>query len=331
MNKYLVFCFCISFLISCNIGGSFSGANLLGQQGELLVVLNNEYTNTELSAQINSLLNQPEKGLIQSEPPFSVLTISRNHFSSALRPHRNILFIDVHAKHVKPIIQFHRNMWTAHQAYVGIVVPHADSLVPFLETYRSAIIDYFIAAELERYLAGYKTIPNKQVQETIRKKFNISLDIPKGFKLNVIEDGFAWISLESAEHSQGIIIYERPYTDTMQLEKWSILRYRDSLLKKYIPGPTAGSFMTTEYILPIQYKIGRYILNSYTVELLGKWRVENDFMAGPFASYTFVDESQKKVFTIDGYVYYPNMNKRNYTRQLQAICRSVQTMNEIKK
>ncbi len=331
MNKYLVFCFCISFLFSCNSGGGFSGANLAGKSGELLVVLNNEYTNTELSAHINSLLNQPEKGLIQSEPPFSVLTISRNHFSSAFRSHRNILFIDVQTKHVEPIVQFHKNMWTDHQAYVGVVVPHADSLIPFLKTYRNAIIDYFIAAELERYLAGYKIVPNKQVQETIRKKFNISLDIPKGFKLNVIEDGFAWISLESAEHSQGIIIYERPYTDTMQLEKWSILRYRDSLLRKYIPGPTAGSFMTTEYILPIQYKVGRYILNSYTVELLGKWRVENDFMAGPFSSYTFVDESQKKVFTIDGYVYYPNMNKRNYTRQLQAICRSVQTMNEIKK
>ena len=219
-------------------------------------------------------------------------------------------------------------MWTDNQAYVGVGVSHADSLVPVLELYRKAILDYFIAAELDRYLQGYKVMPNKKAQYAIREKFNISLEIPQGFELRVIEDGFAWLSLESAEHSQGIIVYERPYTDTMQLEKWPILRYRDSLLKQYIPGPTAGSFMTTEYILPIQYKVGRYIQDSYTVELLGKWRVENDFMAGPFVSYTFVDESQKKVFTIDGYVYYPNKNKRNYMRQLQAICRSVQGVKE---
>src|SRR5690606_22883960 len=188
------------FLISCNSGGSFSGANLGGKAGELLVVLNNEYTNTELSAHVNSVLNQHEKGLVQSEPPFNILTISRNHFSSVFRPHRNILFIDIHAKYSKSTVQFHKNMWTDNQAYVGVGVSHADSLVQVLELYRKSILDYFIAAELDRYLRGYKAMPNKKDQHAIREKFNISIDIPQGFELRIIEDGFAWLSLESAEH-----------------------------------------------------------------------------------------------------------------------------------
>ena len=65
------------------------------------------------------------------------------------------------------------------------------------------------------------------------------------------------------------------------------------------------------------------IFDDYTIELRGKWRVENDFMAGPFTSYTFCNLQKNKLITIEGYVYYPNKEKRNFMRQLQAICRSV--------
>ena len=132
-----------------------------------------------------------------------------------------------------------------------------------------------------------------------------------------------WISLESKVHSQGLIIYERPYSDTAQFNKTALLNYRDSIVKVHIPGPSEGSYMTTEYILPIQYKIGTYVNDDYTIELRGKWRVENDFMAGPFTSYTFCNLQKNKLITIEGYVYYPNKEKRNFMRQLQAICRSV--------
>jgi hypothetical protein len=320
--KHFLFIISVFILFSCNPGGHFNGSNLGGKAGELLIVINNEYTNTELSANVSSLLNQYEVGLIQSEPPFNILTISRNHFNSVFRPHRNILFIDVDPKFKKPSVQFHKDMWTKGQVYVGVGVSRADTLIAVLEDYHSTILEYFIKAEVNRYQIGYQNIPNRKATMEIEKNLQIHLDIPKGFKLNKTDSGFAWLSLESPEHSQGIVIYKRAYEDTLQLEKWAILKHRDSLLKQNIPGPTEGSFMTTEYILPIQHKVGRFIQNSYTVELRGKWRVENDFMAGPFISYTFVDTTQHALFTIDGYVYYPNKNKRNYMRQVEAICRS---------
>ena len=132
-----------------------------------------------------------------------------------------------------------------------------------------------------------------------------------------------WISLETKDLSQGLLIYSRPFKDTLQLEKWKLLAYIDSIAKAHIPGPSKGSYMTTEYILPIQQKIGRYINNDYTIELRGKWRVEYDFMAGPFVSYSFVDKNLNNLVTIEGYVYYPNKSKRNFVRQLQAVCQSV--------
>ena len=49
------------------------------------------------------------------------------------------------------------------------------------------------------------------------------------------------------------------------------------------------------------------------------WKVVNDFMGGPFISYTFVDPEHERVITLDGYVYNPNGLKRNFVRQLEAI------------
>ncbi|MCB0408861.1 MAG: DUF4837 family protein [Flavobacteriales bacterium] len=53
------------------------------------------------------------------------------------------------------------------------------------------------------------------------------------------------------------------------------------------------------------------------------WYVKGDFMGGPFINYTFVDEKRNKVISIDGYVYAPRFDKREYLRELEALIRSI--------
>ena len=239
------------------------------------------------------------------------------------RSYRNILFLDVNKKYTTPQIQYRKDLWAQHQAYVSVGVGTAEELSTVLQNKHDNIIEYFVKSEIERYQQLYKEANNQIVEKSIKKQFDINISVPNGYNVNKIADDFMWISLESKVHSQGLIIYERPYTDTAQFNKTALLNYRDSIVKVHIPGPSEGSYMTTEYILPIQYKIGTYVNDDYTIELRGKWRVENDFMAGPFTSYTFCNLQKNKLITIEGYVYYPNKEKRNFMRQLQAICRSV--------
>jgi len=314
---------CMLFITSCSEGGLMGGSNLGGKSGELLIVINDEYKNSQTSETVTEIMNQYEIGLTQSEAPFSILMISRNHFSSVFRSHRNILFIDINKKFTSPLVQFKKNVWTKQQNYIGVGVESPEKLLEILKLRHDNIIDFFVQAEIERFKLAYHSMPGNKVRTLVQQHLNIRLDIPEGYEINKQAPGFMWISFESNEHSQGLLIYERAYRDTMQLEKWKLLQYRDSITKAYIPGPSKGSYMTTEYIVPIQYKVGRYVNNDYTVELRGKWRVEHDFMGGPFVSYSFVDNSKKRLVTIEGYVYYPNKSKRNFVRQLQAICQSV--------
>ena len=318
---YLLYLISCASLLSCK--GGIGGSAMTGEPGELLVIINDELKNAETGEKVLEILNEEDSGLTQSEPPFSTIMLSRNNFSSTFRSYRNILFLDVNKKYTTPQIQYRKDLWAQHQAYVSVGVGTAEELSTVLQNKHDNIIEYFVKSEIERYQQLYKEANNQIVEKSIKKQFDINISVPNGYNVNKIADDFMWISLESKVHSQGLIIYERPYTDTAQFNKTALLNYRDSIVKVHIPGPSEGSYMTTEYILPIQYKIGTYVNDDYTIELRGKWRVENDFMAGPFTSYTFCNLQKNKLITIEGYVYYPNKEKRNFMRQLQAICRSV--------
>jgi hypothetical protein len=42
-------------------------------------------------------------------------------------------------------------------------------------------------------------------------------------------------------------------------------------------------------------------------------------MGGPFVSLSTVDEERRELITVEGFVYAPQFNKRDYLRELEAI------------
>ena len=50
--------------------------------------------------------------------------------------------------------------------------------------------------------------------------------------------------------------------------------------------------------------------------------MKNDFMGGPYVHYTFVDEENSRVINLDGFVYAPKFNKREYLRELEALLKT---------
>jgi hypothetical protein len=116
------------------------------------------------------------------------------------------------------------------------------------------------------------------------------------------------------------MIYATEYLDTAQLNPKYILNWRNIQTRQYIPGPSDGSYMVTslDFVPPVVSYPEDFPLD-YVVEVRGLWKVENDFMGGPFINYTFVDKKRNRLISMDGYVYNPNEFKRNYLRQMESI------------
>ena len=64
----------------------------------------------------------------------------------------------------------------------------------------------------------------------------------------------------------------------------------------------------------------------FAAEVRGLWRMENDFMGGPFYSLTFYDEPNTRLITVEGYAYAPYFDKRPYMREIEGIVKSVETL-----
>jgi hypothetical protein len=51
----------------------------------------------------------------------------------------------------------------------------------------------------------------------------------------------------------------------------------------------------------------------------GIWRMEKDFMGGPFVTYLIPDPDKKRIIFIDGFVYAPGQKKRFEMRKLDTV------------
>ena len=129
---------------------------------------------------------------------------------------------------------------------------------------------------------------------------------------------FVWMSSETTKNSKGIIFFTEKYEHESQFNYAIIFDRVNEELKKHIPGPHEGSYMALDLEVPytaVQYKYNGH----YAVLFRGLWMVVNDFMAGPYELNVVLDEEHQRVIYMMGYVYYPNEEKRDMMKQVDAI------------
>ena len=120
-----------------------------------------------------------------------------------------------------------------------------------------------------------------------------------------------------------LLIYEIPLSaltkgDSTVLD---VVRVRDSIGKTHIEGALEGTFMGTEDAYA-PYFFETIIDNKPTFETKGIWDLKNAFMSGPFINYAIEDKVNKRYVIIEGYVFAPAVQKRDYMFELESIIRS---------
>lgn len=313
--------FFVMFMASCSSDNT-AGQRSSGKTAEVIVVMNSESDWKGIVGDtLKAFFGREYPQLPQPEPYFTAVYTPKPNFtgSKMFKPHHNILIIDINKKYKKPELIAKKDVWAAPQRVIQITAPDKESFLTFFEKKKDFILKVLEDSERERLMRTFAAFKDYEVQEQIKKHFHFSLEIPGGFYIAKKFSNFMWIRKETEKFSQGIMIYTYDFTDTVAFNPKRIISYRDSITKTYIPGPSEGSYMAVskDYILPKSRVIDFNGL--YAVETRGLWKVEGDFMGGPFINYTFVDEKRNKVITIDGYVYAPNAPKRNMVMQLESI------------
>ena len=314
--------FVMMLLVSCTQTGDRSGkVRSIGNTSEILVVVENEQQwDGSIGKAIRSYLGREQYGLNQPEPVFNLAHISKAGFSDLLKKHRNILIVEIDKDAPKTKMESSTDLWAKPQEVIKITAPTAADFVKVFNENAATFEEKYDQTERDRILALFQTSVDTKVLKKVKYNFGLKMTIPTGFFVARNEPGFMWIRKEVAKYSQGILIISEEYKDTLQFSSASIVSRINRYMQLYVPGPSDGSYMAIdeEYVLPKSEIVDDFIV-PYTVKTVGLWKVEHDFMGGPFISYTFHDERKNTIVTILGYVYQPNKKKRDLLRQQEAI------------
>lgn len=319
-----------TLLIGCTDGKSSkktTGVTTISAPYELLLVADKDWVTNGSGTEIMDLLKSDVAVLPQSEACFRVININPSAFKDQFRGYAEIMFVDVKTEYTEPQLLISRDMYAHPQTILTIQAKDRNTALGFIREKGEAILKTFINAELNRETIYLKKTFSQKVMDQAVKQFGRKIYAPKDINSVKVGRDFFWASAMERDNMLNICMYEFPLQDDdgadgeLELTLDSFMVHRNSFMKVNILGDKDDSYMTTNPMTVVGEVV---VEDGVTVmQVRGLWRMENDFMGGPFVSYTWIDAETRKVFVAEGFVYAPQKKKRELIRELEASLRTV--------
>ena len=282
-----------------------------GNINNISVVINDELWDGTVGEVIRESFSRPIYGLPQIEPVFSLNHIPSKIFSGFVTKSRTILKIDISEK--EGLSSF-KNSYASPQRIIQVTGKTPEKIISIIKENLNSIFSSLYFSEIKE--KQRRISKNLNQTKSVFETTGVSLRFPSAYRVAKVDSNFIWIRRDIKSGSVNLFI-SRHRNKTNK----SIIEIRDSISKQHIPGPTENSFMLTDLMYkPNTQEI--YIGNKQVYETRGLWEVTGQFMAGPFLKY-LIEIDRGEIIVLDGFVYSPGTNKRDYIFELEAIIRSL--------
>ncbi len=322
MKKSFLITLLLALIFSCGDDKSKNNKILSDSSGNInniSVVVDNDMWSGSVGESIRSILATTVDGLPQDEPMFSMNQIPPSVFSGFVTKNRTILKIETHDKAAFAVFD---DVYAKPQKVVVVSGPSKEAITNEITSNASKIINAFKSEELkEKQRRINLSLHN---DKSIEDKLGVSIKFPTAYRVAKEDNNFFWIRKDIKTGSMNLMLYELPYEAVKRSDSVvnTIIKIRDSIGEKYIPGPVEGSYMITENAYtPFHFETT--LDKKPALETKGLWDVKNAFMSGPFINYTIEDKENKRWLVIEGFVFAPSVEKRDYMFELEAIISSV--------
>ncbi len=327
MKKALFLLLFISFfLTSCVQKEENNSVKTSGKINSISVIIDDQLWNGEVGDSLRNKFASPVTGLPEEEPLFTINQYPTKLLEGYMTNTRNIIVVKKGPKNNFEIVQ---NEFASPQNVFHISGKIAANILDQIEINAPTIIKKIRALEIEENQRIIDTAKIRTV--AINKKFNIDLDIPKGYNQVLIKRKFIWYKKEISSGSTSILVYQLPIKSLKRGPNIinNIIKIRDSVVKLYIHGTIPRTQMITEDSYS-PYLFHTNIKGKETYETKGTWELKNDYMSGPFINYSIIDRTNGRILVLEGFCYAPSKEKRDLMFELEAIIKSVQFLKKKK-
>jgi len=323
-RNYLFLLLFLVTCISCNESDEkITHVESSGRINHLLVVIENDLWQGRVGDSLISIIGNPVVGLPQEEAQFTVSQVEPVAFSNLFQRTRNVLYID-YAENESSYTS--KNVYAAPQTILTILGKNDNDLLKNIANHQIEIIDVFKKQDLALYQKKITGNHWKVKNIATMQKNGFNIKIPVTYNKVTDTGDFLWYRYTFTKGMMNLIAYAIPVSDKSEFTKENIIRIRDSIGKKNIPGQFENTYMTTELEVSPAFKKLNFKGNE-AYETRGLWYVENDYMGGPFISYSIYDKVKNRIIITEGFSYSPATKKRDLVFEMEAILKTLELNN----
>lgn len=317
MKKVLILAISCVMIVACKNDQKIVSESS-GNLNNLSVVASNDQWNGNVGETIREILAAPVDGLPQDEPLFSMKQMPLEVFSGFTAKNRTVLMI----KSGQSEFRVEEDVYAKPQKLIVIQGNSDDDIINVLNENAAKIVSEFKKTEITEKQRRIKKSLHKVT--TIENNLGITLNFPTAYRIAKQEDKFFWIRKDITTGSMNLMIYQVPLSAIQEGDDTvnQIIKIRDSIGEKHIPGEKEGSYLITEQAYsPFFFK--EIVDNKPTFVTKGTWEVKNVIMGGPFINYAIEDKINNRYIVAEGFTFAPSVQKRDFMFELEAIIKSI--------
>lgn len=305
-------------MISCSgkKGSAFTPSSS-GAPYEILVVTDLGVWERPSGRALYNVLDSDIPGLPQPERSFRIMYTAPANFDMVLKLVRNVIIVDIQKDmYTQAKFSFANDLYSQPQTVLTIQSPNEDDFEAFVTENKQTIIDFFTRAEMNRQIKTLEEKHSDEMANKIKSMFDCEVWLPGELTSSKAGEDFLWISNNAPTSDLSFVIYSYPYTDRRTFTREFYMHKRDSIMKVNIPGAEPGMYMATD-TMTVETR-ALTIQGEYAFEARGLWRMQGDFMGGPFVSHTRLDQKNNRIITAEIFVFAPSKAKRPLVRKMEA-------------
>ena len=312
-RKYvsLLLAACSMLLVASCMGGGKKNPTSTGQPYEVVLEGDTDSIVTQVLAENVPCLPQPE-------PMFNLIQVRKNKSGQLYQMVRNRVVVDVNSHNPGYSVKVSKDVVASPQLVIRIKAQSVEQLKTRLngEQLRNLIDEH----ELKHLAAVIK--PNAEKQKLVKELFGIDMKVPLDMESSKQGKDFLWLSNNANSGMQSLIFLkvkseerrvkevkseERRVKNSLVASSYTAVQSQvDALLRKNMVGETDSMYM----VIP-------------QLSARGLWEMRGDAMGGPYVMRRISDKKRKCDLVVIGFVYAPEMKKRNLIKQLEAVLTTI--------
>src|SRR5690606_23637906 len=168
-----------------------------GNEGEMVVVMNQQLWDGTTGDSIAALLLRPLTGLPQIEPIMKTVFVSSSNFSRIFQTHRNLLFVSLtDGANTKPPVSIEKDNFAKEQLVVKVSASSQQQLLEVFTANFERILWNFHQQEINRLIERNAKFGDDEVNKTVQEVTGLSFTSQKDAYVAKKYGSLVWVRIE---------------------------------------------------------------------------------------------------------------------------------------